>query len=99
MSKTGNRILKSAREALAYARGEADIGFVAHVPDGIDVKAVRERTGLSQPKFAQRIGVPVGTLRNWEQRRREPEGPARVLLALLEKRPNIVEELLSEAVP
>ena len=99
MIKTGKRILKSAREALAYARGEADTGFVAHVPDGIDVKSVRERTGLSQPKFAQRIGVPVGTLRNWEQRRREPEGPARILLALLEKRPNIVEELLSEAAP
>jgi len=97
MSKTGKRVLKSAKEALAYARGEADAGFVVHVPGGIDVKAVRERTGLSQPKFAERIGVPVGTLRNWEQKRREPEGPARVLLALLDKRPNIVEELLSDA--
>ena len=97
MSKAGKRMLQGAREALAYARGQTDAGFVVHVPHAIDVKAVRERTGLSQPRFADRIGVPVGTLRNWEQKRREPEGPARILLALLEKRPNIVEELLSEA--
>ncbi len=66
-------------------------------PAEMDVKEIRKRTGLSQPKFARRIGVPVGSLRNWEQRRRAPEGPARVLLALLDKRPGIVEELLSDA--
>jgi putative transcriptional regulator len=49
---------------------------------------------LSQDAFARRIGVAVGTLRNWEQRRRRPEGPARVLLALLEKNPRLVEETL-----
>lgn len=64
------------------------------VPVHIDVAAIRQRTGLSQPAFAARIGVPVATLRNWEQGHRSPRGPARVLLALLERNPCIVEETL-----
>jgi putative transcriptional regulator len=65
-----------------------------HVPSVIDVVAIRKRAGLSQPVFASRIGVPVSTLRNWEQGHRTPQGPARVLLALLEKNPRIVEDTL-----
>jgi putative transcriptional regulator len=65
-----------------------------HVPDTIDVVAIRKRTGLSQPAFANSIGVPVSTLRNWERGHRTPQGPARVLLALLEWNPKIVEEAL-----
>lgn len=61
----------------------------------IDVAAIRRNTGLSQTAFALRIGVPVGTIRNWEQGHRHPQGPARVLLALLERNPRIVEETLS----
>jgi putative transcriptional regulator len=51
-------------------------------------------TGLSQAAFALRIGVPVATIRNWEQGQRSPQGPARILLALLERNPRIVEEIL-----
>ena len=94
MSKAGERILASAREALAYARGETTEGFVVHVPKAVDVRAVRAKTGLSQERFAARIGVPVGTLRGWEQGRRQPEGPARVLLAMLDRNPRVVEETL-----
>ena len=64
------------------------------VPSVIDVQAIRKKTGLSQAAFAIRIGVPVATLRNWEQGHRSPTGPARVLLALLERNPRIVEETL-----
>jgi putative transcriptional regulator len=64
------------------------------VPSVIDVVAIRRKTGLSQPAFANCIGVPVSTLRNWEQGHRSPQGPARVLLALLERNPKIVEEVL-----
>jgi putative transcriptional regulator len=64
------------------------------IPDRIDVAAIRRRTGLSQPTFAARIGVPVATLRNWEQGHRSPQGPARVLLALLDRNPRIVLETL-----
>jgi putative transcriptional regulator len=64
------------------------------VPSVIDVQAIRKKTGLTQAAFAIRIGVPVATLRNWEQGHRSPTGPARVLLALLDRNPRIVEETL-----
>jgi putative transcriptional regulator len=66
------------------------------VPDVIEVAAIRQKTGLSQMAFARRIGVPVATLRNWEQGHRSPQGPARVLLALLDRNPKIVEETLAD---
>jgi putative transcriptional regulator len=59
----------------------------------VDVSAIRQRTGLSQSAFAASIGVPEGTLVNWEQGRLQPSGPAKVLLALLTKKPNLVMEL------
>lgn len=65
----------------------------------VDVTAVRQRTGLSQSAFAARISVPEGTLVNWEQGRRQPSGPAKVLLALLAKKPNLVMELYPAAPP
>lgn len=53
-------------------------------PDAeIDVAAVRRATGLTQAAFAARFNIPVGTLRNWEQGRRRPEGPARALLSVI----------------
>ena len=69
-----------------------------YIPERINVGDIRRKTGLSQPAFANRIGVPVSTLRNWEQGHRTPQGPARVLLALLERNPRIVEEVLSRPV-
>lgn len=83
------------KEALAHARGEAqDIVHEISLPEP-DVQAIRARTGLSQSEFARSIGVKKGTLLNWEQRRRSPEGPARVLLALIEKDPRIVQRTLA----
>jgi putative transcriptional regulator len=95
-SKAFRQIEKGLLEALAYARGE-DIGAVVHhieVPDAPDVKAIRASTGLSQAEFARSIGVKKATLLNWEQERRRPEGPARVLLALIAKEPGIVQRVL-----
>jgi putative transcriptional regulator len=51
--------------------------------------------GCTQQVFADAIGVPVKTLRNWEQRRREPTGPARVLLGLIERDPWIVFDVMN----
>ena len=90
-----NRIIAGLGEAVDHAEGREVAGMVVHVPDNIDVAAVRERSGFSQPVFASRIGVNVATLRNWEQGRRAPEGPARVLLAMLDRNPRIVEETLT----
>lgn len=53
-------------------------------------KRVRRRVGLSQTEFAKRIGVPVATVRNWEQGKRSPHGPARALLRVLDRIPKSV---------
>ncbi len=65
----------------------------------VDVRTIRQRTGLSQSDFAASIHVPEGTLINWEQGRRQPSGPAKVLLALLAKNPTLVVELYPAAQP
>ena len=61
-------------------RGGAREGFVAHVPEQIDVKAIRLRMGLSQAKFANQFGFSVDAVRNWEQGRRQPDVAARAFL-------------------
>ena len=94
MSKAAERIIQGLREAAAHARGDKVPGLRLHVPKKIDVSAIRRRTGLSQQAFSTRIGVSTGTLRNCEQGRRIPEGPARVLLAMLARNPRLVEETL-----
>ena len=80
----------------AYLDGER-VMFAVHEIEvsNPDVAAIRSKTGLSQPAFARSIGISLGTLKNWEQGRRRPEGPARVPLALIDKRPSIVQEELS----
>jgi putative transcriptional regulator len=89
-------LVRGLEEALAFRRGVVKGASVHHVevPEDVDVAAIRARTGLSQGAFARSIGVPRATLLNWEQGRRRPTGPARVLLALIDRRPALVTELL-----
>jgi putative transcriptional regulator len=94
MSKAAARIMQGLREVAAHAKGKKVRGLRLHVPERIDVTAIRRKTGLSQQAFSARIGVSTGTLRNWEQGRRMPDGPARVLLAMLARNPRLVEETL-----
>ena len=61
----------------------------------VDVRAIRSSTGLSQAKFAELLSIEVATLRNWEQGRREPTGPARALLRALQNSPVEVVKALS----
>ena len=88
-------VMRGLGEALAYTEGRAEGARVheVEVPD-VDVARIRARTGLSQAQFARSIGVARGTLLNWEQGRRRPTGPAQVLLALIDRRPSVVGELL-----
>lgn len=88
-------ITKGLKEALAFAEGQGGTARVHQisVPD-VDVIEIRRQTGLSQAQFARSIGVAKGTLLNWEHGRRQPTGPAQVLLALISKNPGVVEELL-----
>ena len=97
MSTAGNRILRSVRNARAYARGETTEGFVAHVPPEVDVKAIRGKLGLSQESFARRFGFSPAAVRDWEQQRRQPEQAARVLLLVIAHDPTAVERALDAA--
>lgn len=79
---------------LRQARHEAS-GRHGHVttPDRMLVRATRIQLGLSQREFAERIGTPLATLRDWEQARTGPPGAAAVLMHLLAKHPDLVNEL------
>lgn len=95
MSAAFTSIERGLKEAIAHARGEsvATIHEI-EIPEP-DVQAIRARTGLSQAEFAKSIGVKKATLLNWEHRRRSPDGPARVRLALIDKDPTIVQRTLA----
>lgn len=95
MSTAGSRILRSVRHARAYARGEAVDGFSVHVPQNVDVKAIRAELGLSQEAFALRFGFSLAAVRDWEQHRRQPEQAARVLLLVIAHNPGAVDQALA----
>jgi len=63
----------------------------------LGVRALRRRLGLSQSEFATRFGFQAATLKNWEQGRTQPDGPARVLLAVIARHPKAVEDALQKA--
>ena len=94
-SKAFKAIKAGMADAVAHLQGGHTEGRLrrVHVRD-VDVTAVREKLGLSQPDFATAFGVSVGTIRNWEQGRRRPEGPARVLLNVIDRKPEAVREAL-----
>jgi putative transcriptional regulator len=90
----GEGLIESAYEALAIAKGEAEPAR-AYVPEKVDVPAIRAKFKLSQAAFAARYGIPIGTLRDWEQQRRSPDQPSRVLLSIIEKEPEAVARALA----
>src|SRR5271165_5433471 len=92
----GSEIVEALQNAVAYAKGYHSKGR-AHrvlVPPRINVKQVRSKLGLSQSDFAETFGINAATLRNWEQGRRQPDGPARVLLTIIDREPAAVQRVL-----
>jgi putative transcriptional regulator len=87
-------LLKSLKQARRFAAGKPVKGMRVHIPSNIDVARIRQRMGLTQSEFSSQIGVTLATVRNWEQGRRMPEGPARVLLAIVDKDPGVVRRTL-----
>jgi putative transcriptional regulator len=88
------RLVESMQQHGEIARGERAPSREFHV-DAATVKEIRAITHLSQPKFARLLDVDVGTLRNWEQGRREPTGPARALLRAIKNDPTAVLKALA----
>ena len=62
--------------------------------DAVYARGIRARTKLTQAEFAARIGVPIETVRNWEQGKRSPRGPARALLKVIDKAPDVAFAVL-----
>ena len=91
--ETFRELMASVREAGRIRRGTMKASRVT-VFRPTDVKAVRRKLGASQSEFALMIGVSVATLRNWEQGRRTPEGPALALLRVAAKNPGAVAAAL-----
>ena len=86
-------LVSSVREGGAILRGEKKPAR-AFVVDGPNIKRLRASYQLSQTEFAALLGISVKTLRNWEQGRRLPEGPARVLLQVAAKHPDVVWDVV-----
>ena len=94
-SKAATRIRKGLEQAIPYAEGTASTGaYRVHVPAHVDVKAIRQKLGMTQRAFAARFGFSLNTLRHWEQGTRVPEGPTRAYLQVIDRAPRAVEKAL-----
>lgn len=92
---TFNELLESVKEGDKILKGEIKPSRYFKI-EPLEIKKIRSATGKTQKSFAEMIGVNINTLRNWEQGRRQPEGPARTLLKIVSKYPDIVQKALSE---
>jgi len=94
----GSRIIASLKEAVDWTEGKSvPVRLTTLQVSTIDVRATRKRPGPSQAEFAARFGFQPATLHNWEQGRTIPDGPARVLLAVIARHPEAVEDALRMA--
>lgn len=89
MGKAFESIRQGLQEAIGHARGE-DVAVSVYRPQSVDVKALRNRVEMTQEQFAARFGFSVATLRHWERGDRNPQGPALVLLNVIDKNPAAV---------
>lgn len=88
-----DELLESVKQAGAIIRNECKPSRRFEYHD-IDIKKIRQKTGLSQTKFADLIGISVGTYKNWEQGRRRPQGPAMALLRIIDNDPQYAMKTL-----
>ena len=89
------RLMEAAKEMLAHRRGELALETrKVHVPEEIDVAAIRKGLGFSQSEFADHFGFAISAIKEWEQGRRAPERATRILLAVIATNPKAVEQAL-----
>ena len=95
MSTVAESILRGLEQAVAYVEGHADErDYRIHIPERVDVKAIRAKLAMTQEEFAGRFGFSVNTLRHWEQGSRQPEGPTRAYLIVIDRAPQAVQQAL-----
>ena len=94
----GQEVITSLAEAIAWAGGkDIPVRVTTVAVPKTNVRAVRRKLRLSQSQFAAKFGFQPATLKNWEQGRTRPDGPARVLLAVIARHPEAVEDALRKA--
>jgi len=97
MTKSGKRIIKGARQALQYLEGDKSKGRAHKIRNAdIDVKAIRLALKLTQEAFAEKYAFSLSAVKQWETKKRAPEGPTKAYLKVIEAHPKIVEKALSK---
>src|SRR5437773_1182804 len=86
----GERLVRGVKEVLAHVRGDLALPGRRYAP-AVNVKAIREKAGLSQAQFASRYGFTLRALQDWEQGRRIPENSTRAYLLVIDSNPKAVE--------
>ncbi len=90
------QMMNGLNDVEAFLAGEQE-GFKAHVPEEVDVKAIRNRLGMTQARFSDTFGFSLDAIKHWEGGRRIPEAPARTLLTVIDKNPAAVLTALNPA--
>jgi putative transcriptional regulator len=90
------QMMDGLNDVEAFLSGEQK-GFKAHVPQDVDVKAIRNRLGMTQARFSDTFGFSLDAIKHWEGGRRTPEAPARTLLTVIDKNPAAVLTALNPA--
>lgn len=93
MAKAFDKIAAGLSDAIAFAGGDSTRGKVAAGPD---IKAIRAKTKMSQAAFAKALHISAAAVKDWEQGRRSPEGPARTLLGMVDADPEAAIKLLAK---
>ena len=91
-------IRRGLEQAITYSQGKAGkTRYRVHVPEQLNVKAIRTKLGMTQEEFAAQFGFSVNTLRHWEHGKRQPEGPTRAYLLVIDRAPKTVQKALRAA--
>ena len=97
----GAELIKAMEDAVAFARGDEDVRAASRVSKRlimppIDVRALREESGLTREEFARRFGFPERTVEGWEQGRRQPDQASLLLLHVIRRNPDSVATVVQE---
>jgi putative transcriptional regulator len=96
MSSFGQDLIGAMEEAAAHAQGKGKVARI-HTIEVPDVKAIREKLGLSQQAFANAYRIPLATLKGWEQGRRQPDATASAYLSVIARLPQEARDALRAA--
>jgi putative transcriptional regulator len=95
MAKFGKELIESLSKAAAHARGRKVRGLRVTAVEIPDVKAIRRSLRMSQSRFSMAYRIPLATLKNWEQGRRQPDAPASAYLLAIKRRPREIMEAVA----